>query len=79
MRTRRSIRSFKSDPIPDNTLRRVLEAARIAPSGSNRQPWRFTVVKNRGLIGSIVNACERQGFVSEAPMLMIACGQDMKY
>ncbi|MDH5689225.1 MAG: nitroreductase family protein [Candidatus Bathyarchaeota archaeon] len=41
MRTRRSVRSYMSDPIPEEVLNRVLEAARIAPSRSNRQPWRF--------------------------------------
>jgi nitroreductase len=42
---RRSIRKFKDDPIPDETLQAVLTAATQAPSGRNRQPWRFVVVK----------------------------------
>jgi nitroreductase len=42
---RRSIRKFKSDPIPDEILRTILTAAIQAPSGKNRQPWRFIVVK----------------------------------
>ena len=41
---RRSIRRFKSDPIPDEALRAILTAATQAPSGKNRQPWRFVVV-----------------------------------
>ena len=41
---RRSTRRFKSDPVPDDTLRAVLNAAVQAPSGKNRQPWRFVVV-----------------------------------
>ena len=36
---RRSIRRFKKDPVPDELVARVMEAARLAPSGSNRQPW----------------------------------------
>ncbi|MEM3590283.1 MAG: nitroreductase family protein, partial [Candidatus Bathyarchaeia archaeon] len=36
VRTRRSVRSFKPDPIPEAVIKRVLDAARIAPSGSNR-------------------------------------------
>lgn len=79
IRTRRSIRSFKPDPIPDDVLRKVLEAARITPSGSNRQPLRFIIVKNRELIRSIADACRCQGFISEAPILIVACGQDIKY
>jgi F420 biosynthesis protein FbiB-like protein len=42
---RRSIRKFKSDPLPDETLQAILTAAIQAPSGKNRQPWRFVVVK----------------------------------
>ena len=41
---RRSIRRFRSDPIPEENLRMILEAATLAPSGKNRQPWRFVVV-----------------------------------
>jgi F420 biosynthesis protein FbiB-like protein len=42
---RRSIRRFKPDPIPDEALRAILNAAIQAPSGKNRQPWRFVVVR----------------------------------
>jgi F420 biosynthesis protein FbiB-like protein len=41
---RRSVRHFKDIPIPDNALRKILKAATQAPSGKNRQPWRFIVV-----------------------------------
>ncbi|MFZ6028347.1 MAG: nitroreductase family protein [Chloroflexota bacterium] len=42
---RRSIRKFKPDPIPEDALNTILMAASQAPSGKNRQPWRFVVVK----------------------------------
>jgi nitroreductase/predicted transcriptional regulator YdeE len=42
---RRSIRQFKSDPIPEETLRQILQAGMLAPSGKNRQPWKFYVVQ----------------------------------
>jgi len=42
---RRSIRKFKSDPVPDEVLQVILNAAIQAPSGKNKQPWRFIVVK----------------------------------
>ena len=42
---RRSIRKFKPDPIPDEVLQKILNAGIQAPSGKNRQPWHFTVVK----------------------------------
>ncbi len=45
-RTRRSIRRFKPDPIPDEYVSKIIEAARWAMSGANSQPWEFVVVKN---------------------------------
>jgi len=47
MRTLRAVRRLSPDPIPDDVLHRVLEAATWAPTGGNRQPWRVIVVKER--------------------------------
>ena len=44
--TARSIRALKPDPVPDELVRRILEAACQAPSGSNSQPWRFVVIRS---------------------------------
>src|SRR5689334_11478550 len=49
MRTTRAVRRLRSDPIPDDVLRRVLEAATFAPSGGNRQAWRIIVVRDAAL------------------------------
>jgi nitroreductase len=46
MSTTRAVRRLRPDPIPDDVLRRVLEAATWAPSGGNRQAWRIIVVKD---------------------------------
>ena len=45
-RNRRSIRKFKPDPVPDEYIRKILEAARWAMSGANGQPWEFIVIKD---------------------------------
>ncbi len=44
LRTRRSIRRFKTDPIPDSVIQRILTTATFAPSAHDQQPWRFCVV-----------------------------------
>ena len=44
LRTRRSIRRFKPDPVPDSVIREILHTATFAPSAHNRQPWRFIVL-----------------------------------
>ena len=51
---RRSIRSFKPDPIPDEYVDKIIEVARWAPSGFNSQPWEFVVVKEKELKDKIV-------------------------
>lgn len=79
VRTRRSIRAFRPYPIPEEALNRVLEAARIAPSGSNRQPWKFIVVRDEELRKRLAAACRNQGFVAEAPVVVVACGYDIGY
>jgi nitroreductase len=51
----RSIRRFKPDPIPDDYVEKIIEAARWAPSGFNQQPWDFVVVKNPEYRNKIAN------------------------
>ena len=46
LRTRRSIRRFTSDPVPDSVIETILTTATFAPSAHNRQPWRFVVLNN---------------------------------
>ena len=79
VRTRRSIRSYRPDPVPEEALSRILETARVAPSGSNRQPWKFIVVRSEKLRSRLAAACGNQGFIAEAPVTIVACGYDIDY
>ncbi|MCG6908717.1 MAG: nitroreductase family protein [Deltaproteobacteria bacterium] len=54
---RRSVRNFKSKPVPEHLVRRVLEAGRFAPSSGNCQPWKFIVITDRELIQQINTVC----------------------
>ncbi len=56
VKTRRSIRRFKPDPIPDEYVDKIIEVARWAPSGFNMQPWEFVVVKKPDLKNRIVES-----------------------
>ena len=60
VKTRRSIRSFKTDPVPDEYVERIIEAARWAPSGANSQPWEFIVVKDKEIKDRIVDIVNEQ-------------------
>lgn len=73
---RRSIRNYKPDPIPEETLTKILEAARLAPSGKNGQPWRFVIVREAELKEKLVSACKGQAFLAQAPLVIVACGND---
>ena len=48
VRRRRSVRKFKPDPVPEEYIKEVLEAARWAMSGANGQPWEFIVIDDQG-------------------------------
>jgi len=65
MRTLRAVRRLRPDPIPDDVLQRVLEAATWAPTGGNVQPWRIVVVKDRALKVPLDKFNNKQGIKSE--------------
>ncbi|MBW1988728.1 MAG: nitroreductase family protein [Deltaproteobacteria bacterium] len=50
---RRSIRAFEKEPLPDNMIRRILEAGRFAPSAGNAQPWKFAVIKSPEILAEM--------------------------
>ena len=59
VKARRSIRVFRPDPVADEDIARIVEAARWAPSGRNSQPWEFVVVKNPDTIRKILDVRPR--------------------
>jgi len=61
---RQSCRAYRSDPVPQEHVARILEAARLAPSACNKQPWRFAVVREEGLRRRVVE----EGFLPGAGM-----------
>jgi nitroreductase len=73
IKTRRSIRAYKPEPISDESLNKVLEAARIAPSASNRQEYKFIVVKEEDLRQKLATACNKQMWIADAPAVIVGC------
>lgn len=66
---RRSIRRYKPDPVPDDVLNQILEAARLAPSAGNRQPWHFIIVRDDEKKRSL----GIPSWASEAPVVIVGC------
>lgn len=73
IKARYSVRSYKSTPIEEDKLCAVLEAARMAPSASNRQEWRFIVVKDKTTREKLMEAAKGQRFVAQAPIVIACC------
>jgi nitroreductase len=53
---RKSIRRFKQTPVPDEDIKKVLDAGRLAPSANNTQPWKFIVIEDRALLKKMAEA-----------------------
>jgi nitroreductase len=77
IKKRRSIRRFKPDPIPEEKIRLLLESARLAPSGTNTQPWRFIIVKDNDTKMKLQEAAHNQRHVKSAPVIIVCCA-DLK-
>lgn len=71
---RRSIRKFKHAPIAKEDLRKILEAGRLAPSGGNRQPWYFIVVREPETKKALSKAANNQKFLADAGTIIVALG-----
>jgi len=70
IRTRRSIRRYKRKDIPENVLKEILEAARLAPTAANRQAWEMIVVKDPRLKAELVPICKNQKFVEDCSVFL---------
>jgi len=75
IKKRCSVRGYLDRPVEEEKLDKILEAARLAPSASNRQEWRFVVVQDRGARQRLMKAAKNQAFVGEAPVVIACCAK----
>ncbi len=79
IKTRRSIRKYKPDPVDEKTLEAVLEAARWAPSWANSQCWRFVVVSDDAVKARLTEALSANNpatdAIRNAPFVIVACAK----
>jgi len=73
IKKRRSIRSYKRDPVPDDDLKKILEAGIWAPSAGNRQSWEFIIVKDRQRKVDLSYAAYEQDFIVRADTVIVVC------
>ncbi|OGV62999.1 MAG: nitroreductase [Lentisphaerae bacterium RIFOXYC12_FULL_60_16] len=84
VRQRRSVRDYRPDPVPRPLLEQCLEAARLAPSACNSQPWRFIVVDDPSLRTRVAEAAfggiyTMNRFAAAAPVLVVVARENSRY
>jgi nitroreductase len=72
IKSRYSVRAYKPDPVEEDKLQQVLEAARLAPTASNRQPFQFLVIHTAGREAELLRIYDSAWFI-QAPLVVCAC------
>lgn len=79
IKKRQSVRDYEDKPVPEEKLLRVLEAARLAPSASNRQRWKFIVVREGKRRAELARAAGGQAHLAKAPVIIAAVATMPEY
>ncbi len=74
-----SVRKFQDKPVEREKIDQILEAARLAPSARNVQPWHFVVINDPEKRAALTDICKGQKFVSEAPVSIAVCASNTNY
>jgi len=70
---RRSVRAYVSEEVSEEEVKKLIEAARLAPSAGNIQPWEFVIVTNAETKRRLSDAALHQTFIEEAPVVIVVC------
>jgi nitroreductase len=71
VRTLLAVREFQDRPVPEEVLRRVVEAGRMTASGMNRQPWHFVVVQDRETLRRLGELATTGPYIAQAPAAIV--------
>jgi nitroreductase len=72
--TRRSIRTYRDQPVPEELVQKLLAAAMQAPSARNQQPWQFIVIDQRAILAEIPKFMPNAAMAGSAPLAIVVCG-----
>ena len=78
IKTRRSVRKYRPEPIPEGDLKKIMKAAQLAPSAGNKQPWRFVVVRDPETKKKLGEIARGQTWISDAGVVVAALSMDKK-
>ena len=76
IRSRRTVRDYKPDPIPEDLLRKILQCARWSPSSSNTQKWSFIVIRDRETLQKLGKIATQGPFIAQAPLAIAVVMDD---
>lgn len=76
---RRSVRVYQDKPIPEEKLKKILEAARLAPSARNSQDYQLVVLKNEKIRKKIASEATSHSFIGAAPVILVAVSLNPEY
>ena len=71
IRTLLAVRRYQDRPVPEETVRQVLEAGRLTASAMNRQPWHFVVIEDRDVLGQIGAMVPSAPYIAQAPLAIV--------
>ena len=71
LKTRRSIRAYTNEPVPQEVIEDIVDAGRLAATANNLQPWHFIVVTDLEMRRRIAGICEYGKFIADAPVCIV--------
>ena len=79
IRTLLAVRRYRDKPVPEDVLRRVLEAGRLSASAANKQPWHFVVVQDPDMLRQLGTVARSGPYVSEAPLAIVVAIEPSRF
>ncbi len=79
LKTRRSVRTYRSGTVPKEILEEIIDCGRLAPSANNGQPWEFVVVTDSGMRRKIAEATDFGRFIAQAAACVVVLSHETKY
>jgi nitroreductase len=79
IRTLLAVRTYQDRPVPDDVVRRILEAGRLTGSGMNRQPWHFIAVRDRETLRRLGAIASSGPYVAQAPLAIAVATQKSRF
>lgn len=79
IRTLLAVRSYQDRPVPDDVVRRIVEAGRLTGSGMNRQPWHFIVVRERDTLRKLGAMASSGPYVAQAPLAIVVATDKSRF